>query len=123
MKSKLIHSKSENSMLGDYPSDIPFVNRQTKSPYDSNYFDVTERRKFGEPLHEQDEILTIFSPDVHDDITSSEALFHLFTFGFVVATFCSIAYIFRPKSSVVPRENFLKKLERPYDTVDNLKTP
>ncbi|KAG5440734.1 hypothetical protein PCK2_000170 [Pneumocystis canis] len=50
VRSMLIHSKSENSMLKDYPFDIPFVNRQTRPPYDPNYFDITERRQFGEPV-------------------------------------------------------------------------
>ncbi|KAG5520179.1 hypothetical protein PMAC_001256 [Pneumocystis sp. 'macacae'] len=115
----LIHYKKEDPMVGDYPSNIPFVSRQTRTPYDSSYFDITERRKFGEPLHEQDEILTMFSPDVHSHISPSKAFFHLLTFGFVVATFCSITYILRPKPFVMPRESFIKKLERSSNVVDD----
>ncbi|KAG4305209.1 hypothetical protein PORY_001379 [Pneumocystis oryctolagi] len=115
----LIHSKKEDSMVGDYPSNIPFVNRQTREPYDRDYFDITERRKFGEPLHEQDEILTMFSPDVHSYVTSSKAFLHLFTFGLVITTFCSIAYFFRPKPFAVPQESLLKKLERPSSVLDD----
>lgn len=44
------HSKNDSSITEDYPSNIPFVNRQTRTPYDSEYFDVTERRKFGEAV-------------------------------------------------------------------------
>ncbi|KTW32197.1 uncharacterized protein T551_00879 [Pneumocystis jirovecii RU7] len=115
----LIHYKKEDPMIGDYPSNVPFINRQTRTPYDSNYFDVTERRKFGEPLHEQDEILGMFSPDVHSYTTPSKALLHLFTFGFVVATFCSIAYALQPKPVAVPRESLIKKLERPSNVLDD----
>ncbi|QSL65742.1 hypothetical protein MERGE_000020 [Pneumocystis wakefieldiae] len=107
------HSKNDSSITEDYPSNIPFVNRQTRTPYDSEYFDVTERRKFGEALHEQDEILSVFSPDIHSHVTPSRAILHLFTFGLVVATICSIAHIFQPKSHATPREDILKKLERP----------
>ncbi|EMR09908.1 hypothetical protein PNEG_01668 [Pneumocystis murina B123] len=112
IKSISIHSKNDNSITGNYPSNIPFVNRQTRTPYDPEYFDVTERRKFGEILHEQDEILSMFSPDIHSHVTSSKAILHLFTFGFIVVTISSIAYIFRPKPLAAPRENILKKLER-----------
>ncbi|KTW26012.1 hypothetical protein T552_03282 [Pneumocystis carinii B80] len=113
VKSVSIHSKSEDSMMGDYPSNVPFINRQTRNPYDPEYFDVTERRKFGETLHEQDEILSMFSMDIHPHITTMKAILHLFTFGLVVGTICSIAYVFRPKPHGIPREDILKKLERP----------
>ncbi|KAG0249769.1 hypothetical protein BG011_008975 [Mortierella polycephala] len=52
------------TQIGEYPN-IPMYNRQWRdgSP-SSGYWDLQDRRPFGETVPEEDELLNIFSPDV-----------------------------------------------------------
>ncbi|KZT53239.1 hypothetical protein CALCODRAFT_416617, partial [Calocera cornea HHB12733] len=87
--------------LGDYPI-LPAVSRQWRKPGDQ-WWDKQDRRNFGEPVHEQDEALTIWAPDVYP-ISGPSALFQFslavlgfIGFGFVLSTI-------RPGRPAVPRE-------------------
>jgi len=66
----------ENYQIGDYPH-VPFINRQARSPY--KYDDVFERRNVGEPLHEQDEILAVHTPNPYYHVSTKKALGSLLT--------------------------------------------
>ncbi|RUS31088.1 hypothetical protein BC938DRAFT_478488 [Jimgerdemannia flammicorona] len=66
--------KYDDPQIGDYPN-LPWVNAQTRAP--SGWFDNQDRRNFGETidihsnsystpqLHEEDEALGVWSPDLH----------------------------------------------------------
>ncbi|EJF64921.1 hypothetical protein DICSQDRAFT_125040 [Dichomitus squalens LYAD-421 SS1] len=47
--------------LGDYPR-LPFVSKQQRPA--RGWEDFQFRRNFGEPLHEQEEVLSVWGPDV-----------------------------------------------------------
>ena len=66
----------QSANIGDYPTTVPFTNRQLR-PATTKYDNQQERRNFGETVHEEDEILAVFSPDVHRHVTPSRALAHV----------------------------------------------
>ena len=49
--------------LGDYPA-MPFQNQQFR-PYSRHWWDTQDRRQYGETLHEQDDVLNMWSPDAY----------------------------------------------------------
>lgn len=53
----------EDPQIGDYPN-LPFENHQTRAP--TGYDDVQGRTNFGETVHEEDEVLNVWSPDLYD---------------------------------------------------------
>ncbi|ORY75796.1 hypothetical protein BCR37DRAFT_383955 [Protomyces lactucae-debilis] len=62
--------------IGDYPTNIPAINRQTRSET-VKWDNQQDRRNFNEPLHELDDVLTVFGPDVHTHVKPRTAFFHL----------------------------------------------
>lgn len=54
-------NEEEDPQLNGYPR-LPFVSRQTLPPY--GWWDPQMRRNFGDPLHEEDELLSMWGPDV-----------------------------------------------------------
>ncbi|KAJ1732974.1 hypothetical protein LPJ72_003118 [Coemansia sp. Benny D160-2] len=59
------HNKQEyyvdpDPQIGDYPN-LPQKFAEDRSPY-GKYWDRQMRRNFGEPIHEQDEILNMWAP-------------------------------------------------------------
>ncbi|KAI0749822.1 hypothetical protein C8Q80DRAFT_1101214 [Daedaleopsis nitida] len=53
--------EDDDPQLADYPR-LPFVSKQTRSP--RGWEDMQFRRNFGEPMHEQEEVLSMWGPDV-----------------------------------------------------------
>ncbi|KAF9189611.1 hypothetical protein BGZ51_009430 [Haplosporangium sp. Z 767] len=54
------------TQIGSYPN-IPMYNQQWRDGTPSSgYWDLQDRRRFGETVPEEDEVLNIFSPDVYD---------------------------------------------------------
>ncbi|KAH9903064.1 hypothetical protein C8Q73DRAFT_609672, partial [Cubamyces lactineus] len=51
----------DDPQLADYPR-LPFVSKQTRPAL--GWEDLQFRRNFGEPLHEQEEVLSMWGPDV-----------------------------------------------------------
>lgn len=49
-------------MIGDYPA-VPIEPYQLRDPYASDYFDVQNRRRWGEALHEDVEPMLMWSWD------------------------------------------------------------
>ncbi|KAG6856889.1 hypothetical protein H0H87_012469 [Tephrocybe sp. NHM501043] len=73
--------------LNGYPQ-LPFVSRQHLTPY--GWQDPLMRRNFGDPLHEQEEVLGMWGPDI-PPVAPSTAAGHFFiavtafvSFGFLV---------------------------------------
>ena len=67
--------KDDGTGHGDYPNYAGF-HYKSRNPLE-DYFDTQERRHFGEPIHIDDELYTIWAPD---DITN-----HVFTYRQMVA--------------------------------------
>ncbi|EJU04922.1 hypothetical protein DACRYDRAFT_20508 [Dacryopinax primogenitus] len=87
--------------LGDYPQ-LPAVSRQWRQPGDQ-WWDKQDRRNFGEPVHEQDEVLTVWAPDVYP-VSGPSAIFQFSMACLVFTAFGVILSFVRPDRPAVPRE-------------------
>jgi NADH dehydrogenase (ubiquinone) 1 beta subcomplex subunit 8 len=88
----------------------PRIKRQFRDPH-ANWWDKQERRNFGEPVHEDNDVLGIFSPWEYTWTTTGPGLIMIGTF---IATFLSVSgvvYAFYPDMPAYPRE-FPGGLER-----------
>ncbi|CAL5869322.1 uncharacterized protein PFLUO_LOCUS3551 [Penicillium psychrofluorescens] len=86
---------------GDYQNP-PRVKRQLRDPY-GGWWDAQERRNFGEPVHEENEILGVFSPEQYTHVSSRKGFFHL---GVFVATFlslCGVVSLYYPDRPSAPK--------------------
>ncbi|CAI7638856.1 unnamed protein product [Penicillium glandicola] len=59
----------------NYPNP-PAVKRQHRDPY-GGWWDAQDKRNFGEPVHEDNEILGVFSPEQYTHVTAGKGFFHL----------------------------------------------
>lgn len=78
------------------------MKRQFRDPY-GGWWDQQERRNFGEPVHEENEILGVFSPEQYTHVTPGKGFFHL---GVFVATFlglCGLVSLYYPDRPSAPR--------------------
>lgn len=81
----------------------PAVKRQHRDPH-ADWWDKQERRNFGEPVHEDDDILAIFTPEDYTHIKPGKGFFLL---GCWIASFlglCQVVSIYYPDTPSVPRE-------------------
>ncbi|CAO1626524.1 unnamed protein product [Parajaminaea phylloscopi] len=107
---------SKDPQLGDYP-DVPMKSYQLRK-HDKNYFDPQEKRNFGETPGEQDDILSVWAPDIHEHVRPSKALgqFCIAAAGF--ATFFATIYYFTPEAHFVrrvyPRDGLTEELSGPW---------
>ncbi|AEO67913.1 uncharacterized protein THITE_2117090 [Thermothielavioides terrestris NRRL 8126] len=88
----------------------PRIKRQFRDPH-ADWWDKQERRNFGEPVHEDHDILGMFSPYEYTWITPGKGLFQI---GVFVAVFLSVCYAVKltyPDRASYPRE-FEGGLER-----------
>jgi NADH dehydrogenase (ubiquinone) 1 beta subcomplex subunit 8 len=97
------------SQNGGYISP-PRVKRQFRDPY-GDWWDKQERRNYGEPVHEDNDILGMFSPEEYTHVTSGTAFFQLGCFVAAVLGLCGVVAMFYPDTPSVPRE-FEDGLER-----------
>ncbi|KAL1949519.1 hypothetical protein VTO73DRAFT_8400 [Trametes versicolor] len=96
----LTSPEDDDPQLGDYPR-LPFVSKQTRPAL--GWEDPQFRRNYGEPLHEQEEVLSMWGPDV-PVVPPPTALrwFSIAVLGFVsLGTLVSYA---RPQIPAVRRE-------------------
>ncbi|OLL25876.1 hypothetical protein NEOLI_001393 [Neolecta irregularis DAH-3] len=89
--------------IGDYPTNIPFINTQYRDPH-IKYDDQQNRRITGETLHEQDEVLNIFAPDPMDMVPPGVAARQFLYFWIVLGTFVGVLYLVRPEPIATPRK-------------------
>lgn len=78
------------------------MKRQFRDPY-GGWWDKQERRNFGEPVHEENEILGVFSPEQYTHVTPRKGFLHL---GFFVAAFlglCGVVSLYYPDKPSVPK--------------------
>jgi NADH dehydrogenase (ubiquinone) 1 beta subcomplex subunit 8 len=88
----------------------PPVKRQFRDPY-GDWWDKQERRNYGEPVHEDNDILGMFSLEEYTHATPGTAFLQLGCFIGVVLGLCGVVSMFYPDTPAVPRE-FEGGLER-----------
>ena len=89
------------NMNGGYINPPP-IPRQFRDPY-ADWWDKQERRNYGEPVHEDNDILGMFSPEQYTHVTPTRAFVMLGTF---VATFlggCQLVSLFYPDRPSISR--------------------
>ncbi|TFK33244.1 hypothetical protein BDQ12DRAFT_707398 [Crucibulum laeve] len=96
-------SQEPDPQLNGYPQ-LPWVSRQTRDPH--GWQDPLLRRNFGEPLHEQEEVLSMWGPDIPPgDITPQAALRQLaLAFAGFAAFGLLVKYVLLPEPPAVRRE-------------------
>lgn len=88
----------------------PRIKRQFRDPY-AEWWDPQERRNFGEPIHEDNDVLGIFSPWEYTWTTTGPGLIMVGTFIAVFLGVTGIVYLNYPDMPAYPRE-FEGGLER-----------
>lgn len=80
----------------------PPEKRQHRDPY-GDWWDKQERRNFGEPVHEDNDILGMFSPYDYTHVSARKAFFQLGCFAATVVGLCGIVSIYYEDTPAVPR--------------------
>lgn len=78
------------------------MKRQFRDPH-GGWWDAQEKRNFGEPVHEDNEILGVFSPEQYNHVSAGKGFAHL---GIFVATFLSlvgVVSLYYPDKPSVPK--------------------
>ncbi|KAJ6445217.1 NADH dehydrogenase (ubiquinone)-like protein [Purpureocillium lavendulum] len=88
----------------------PRIKRQFRDPY-ATWWDPQERRNFGEPVHEDNDVLGIFSPWEYTWTTTGPGLIMVGTFIAVFLGVSGVVYMNYPDKPSYPRE-FEGGLER-----------
>ena len=81
----------------------PRIKRQFRDPH-ANWWDKQERRNFGEPVHEDHDVLGLFSPYEYTWTTTGRGLFQI---GCAVSAFLGICLVVKanlPETPAYPRE-------------------
>ncbi|EWC45816.1 hypothetical protein DRE_05153 [Drechslerella stenobrocha 248] len=81
----------------------PPLKAQFRDPYET-YWDQQERRNFGDPIHEDNDILGIFSPWEYTAATSKHAAISVACFIAVGLGVVGLIYKTYPDKPAVPRE-------------------
>ncbi|KAJ5622010.1 hypothetical protein N7528_005242 [Penicillium herquei] len=103
---RIILSGRSSPCLGDWQNggyqNPPRVKRAFRDPY-GGWWDQQEKRNFGEPVHEENEILGVFSPEQYTHVTAGKGFLHL---GIWVAAFlsvCGVVSLYYPDKPSVPK--------------------
>ncbi|KAH6958085.1 hypothetical protein BKA59DRAFT_236240 [Fusarium tricinctum] len=88
----------------------PRIKRQFRDPH-ANWWDPQERRNFGEPIHEDNDVLGIFSPWEYTWTTAGPGAVMVGTFIAVFMSVTGIVYLNYPDRPAYPR-SFEGGLER-----------
>ncbi|KAF4509294.1 hypothetical protein G6O67_005563 [Ophiocordyceps sinensis] len=96
-------------MNGGYLNPPP-IKRQFRDPY-AEWWDPQERRNFGEPVHEDNDMLGMFSPHEYTWTTTGPALLMIGAFIAVFLGVSGVVYLNYPDRPAYPRE-FEGGLER-----------
>ena len=86
---------------GKYPNP-PREKRQFRDPT-GDWWDKQERRNFGEPVHEDNDMLGVFSPERHTHVSPGKGLFHIGCFVAVFLSFCGVVSLYYPDKPSIPR--------------------
>ena len=88
----------------------PRVKRAFRDPR-NDWWDKQERRNFGEPVHEENEILGVFSPEQYTHVSAGKGFFHLGVFVATFLGFCGVVSFYYPDKPSAPR-TFSNGLEK-----------
>ena len=80
----------------------PRVKRQFRDPY-GGWWDQQEKRNFGEPVHEENEILGVFSPEQYTHVSARKGFFHLGVFVAAFLSVCGVVSYCYPDKPSVPK--------------------
>ncbi|ODQ53442.1 hypothetical protein SAICODRAFT_7156 [Saitoella complicata NRRL Y-17804] len=105
------HPDPSTIKLVEYPNDTPAINAQFLSPHEK-YWDQQGRRNFGEPLHEEADVLNIFTPDIHTVVTPRKALALQAGFAMIFVTIAGLVYLTWDGPPMVRRKYPYGGLER-----------
>lgn len=86
------------------------MKRQFRDPY-GDWWDKQERRNYGEPVHEDNDILGMFSLEEYTHSTPGKAVFQIGCFVAAVFALCGVVALYYPDKPSAPRE-FEGGLER-----------
>ncbi|KAH0606814.1 uncharacterized protein H6S33_003648 [Morchella sextelata] len=92
---------NDPEMNGGYVNPIP-QKRQFRDPY-GDWWDKQGRRNYGEPLHEDDDILGRFTPEEYTWTTPQKGMVMIGTFVLAVFGLCGAVYSVYPDKPAVPR--------------------
>ncbi|KAI9659847.1 MAG: hypothetical protein M1821_001198 [Bathelium mastoideum] len=88
-------------MNGGYPNP-PAVKRQHRDPY-TDWWDKQERRNFGETVHEDNDILGVFSPEDYTHFSPAWGAVLFSCFVGSVAVLMTVVYQLYPDMPATPR--------------------
>jgi len=80
----------------------PPEKRQFRDPY-ADWWDKQERRNYGEPVHEDNDILGVFSTEEYTHFTSGKGFFLLGCFIATVGGLCYVVGVTYPDKPSAPR--------------------
>lgn len=80
----------------------PFVKRHFRDPH-ADWWDKQERRNFGEPVHEDNDILGMFSPHEYTHVKPGTAFFQIGCFVATVFGLSGIVYVYYPDKPSVAK--------------------
>lgn len=80
----------------------PREKRQHRDPY-GDWWDKVERRNFGEPVHEDNDVLGVLSPEDYNHFTPAWSAVLLGTFVAAFFGVVGVVYVFHPERPMHPR--------------------
>ncbi|KAI9925674.1 hypothetical protein AWENTII_012222 [Aspergillus wentii] len=80
----------------------PRMKRAFRDPH-ADWWDKQERRNFGEPVHEENEILGVFSPEQYTHVSARKGLFQVGCFIVTFLGFCGVVSFYYPDKPSVPK--------------------
>ncbi|OCK85530.1 hypothetical protein K432DRAFT_421681 [Lepidopterella palustris CBS 459.81] len=89
------------NMNGGYEQPLP-QKRQFRDPY-GDWWDKQERRNYGEPVHEDNDILGMFSPEEYTHFKAGWGGVLFGTFVVTVLGLCTVVYQVYPDKISVPK--------------------
>jgi NADH dehydrogenase (ubiquinone) 1 beta subcomplex subunit 8 len=87
---------------GSYPNP-PAIKRQFRDPH-AKYWDQQERRNYGEPIHEDNDVLNIFSTEAYTWTKPGWGAVLFTTFIASVVGLAAVVWVTYPEKPSVPRE-------------------
>ncbi|WFD27164.1 hypothetical protein MNAN1_002160 [Malassezia nana] len=123
-KGTVVPGGQVDPQLGDYPA-MPYENQQFR-PYSRKWWDTQDRRNYGETLHEEDDILNMWSPDAYK-VPGPLALRHFLTAAGAIALFGYGVYLTVPEPPMLrksfPRDGLAAELGGPQAAVRHAVLP
>lgn len=78
------------------------MKRSLRDPY-GGWWDAQEKRNFGEPVHDDNEVLAVFSPEQYNHVSSRKGFFHLGVFVVTFLGLCGVVSLYYPDKPSAPK--------------------